>query len=71
MFPPVPEKVIDAGYHDFADRWNSILDVFDENGIRFAHEADVRPPSDEQCVERQCSLLALTYACNAHLAVRV
>ncbi len=36
MFPPVPEKVIDAGYQDFADRWNPILDVFDENGVRFA-----------------------------------
>jgi sugar phosphate isomerase/epimerase len=33
MFPPVPEKVIDAGYQDFADRWNPILDVFDENGV--------------------------------------
>ncbi|SKB63340.1 Xylose isomerase-like TIM barrel, partial [Arthrobacter sp. 49Tsu3.1M3] len=29
MFPPVPEKVIEAGYQDFADRWNPILDVFD------------------------------------------
>ena len=38
MFPPVPEKVIDAGYQDFADRWNPILDVFDECGVRFAHE---------------------------------
>ncbi|MEE9097677.1 sugar phosphate isomerase/epimerase family protein [Pseudarthrobacter phenanthrenivorans] len=38
MFPPVPDKVIDAGYQDFADRWNPILDVFDENGVRFAHE---------------------------------
>ena len=38
MFPPVPEKVIEAGYQDFADRWNPILDVFDECGVRFAHE---------------------------------
>ena len=22
MFPPVPQSVIDAGYQDFADRWN-------------------------------------------------
>ena len=29
MFPPVPESMIDAGYQDFADRWNPILDVFD------------------------------------------
>jgi sugar phosphate isomerase/epimerase len=42
MFPPIPEKVIDAGYQDFADRWNPILDVFDECGVRFAH--DVHPP---------------------------
>ncbi|MDP9882807.1 sugar phosphate isomerase/epimerase [Sinomonas atrocyanea] len=38
MFPPVPAAVIDAGYQDFADRWNPILDVFDECGVRFAHE---------------------------------
>jgi sugar phosphate isomerase/epimerase len=38
MFPPVPSEVIDAGYQDFADRWNPILDVFDECGVRFAHE---------------------------------
>ncbi|QDY67830.1 sugar phosphate isomerase/epimerase [Glutamicibacter halophytocola] len=38
MFPPVPAEVIDAGYQDFADRWNPILDVFDECGVRFAHE---------------------------------
>ena len=38
MFPPVPQSVIDAGYQDFADRWNPILDVFDECGVRFAHE---------------------------------
>jgi sugar phosphate isomerase/epimerase len=38
MFPPVPESVIDAGYEDFANRWNPILDVFDAEGVRFAHE---------------------------------
>lgn len=38
MFPPVGPDVIDAGYQDFADRWNPILDVFDECGVRFAHE---------------------------------
>jgi sugar phosphate isomerase/epimerase len=38
MFPPVGQDVIDAGYADFADRWNPILDVFDEVGVRFAHE---------------------------------
>jgi sugar phosphate isomerase/epimerase len=38
MFPPASEKMVDAGYQDFADRWNPILDVFDEVGVRFAHE---------------------------------
>ncbi|MEU5156636.1 sugar phosphate isomerase/epimerase family protein [Glycomyces sp. NPDC021274] len=38
MFPPVSEAVIEAGYDDFAERWNPILDVFDEAGVRFAHE---------------------------------
>jgi sugar phosphate isomerase/epimerase len=38
MFPPVDDKVIQAGYADFADRWNPIIDVFDEVGVRFAHE---------------------------------
>ncbi|WP_404437219.1 sugar phosphate isomerase/epimerase [Microbacterium aerolatum] len=38
MFPPVGAEVIDAGYHDFADRWNPILDVFDGEGVRYAHE---------------------------------
>ena len=38
MFPPVPQSMVDDGYQDFADRWNPILDVFDEVGVRFAHE---------------------------------
>ena len=38
MFPPVGDDVIQAGYADFADRWNPIIDVFDEVGVRFAHE---------------------------------
>lgn len=37
-FPPVTAEMIDAGYQDFADRWNPILDVFDEVGVRFALE---------------------------------
>ena len=32
------EAQVAAGYQDFADRWNPILDVFDECGVRFAHE---------------------------------
>ena len=38
MFPPVPPAMIERGYQDFADRWNPILDVFDAEGVRFAHE---------------------------------
>lgn len=37
-FPPVSPDAIDAGYRDFADRWNPILDTFDEVGVRFALE---------------------------------
>ncbi|MDE0897652.1 MAG: sugar phosphate isomerase/epimerase [Longimicrobiales bacterium] len=37
-FPPVTEPMIDAGFRDFADRWNPILDAFDEAGVRFALE---------------------------------
>ena len=38
MFPPASEAMIEAGYRDFADRWNPILDVFEEVGVRFALE---------------------------------
>lgn len=38
FFPPTGQDEIDAGYTDFADRWNPILDVFDEEGIKFAFE---------------------------------
>lgn len=38
MFPPVPPTMIEAGYSEFADRWNPILDVFDEVGVKFALE---------------------------------
>ena len=38
MFPPVPDSMIERGYADFAARWNPILDVFDEVGVRYAHE---------------------------------
>ena len=37
-FPPTPKKMIDAGFQLFADRWNPILDVFEECGLRFALE---------------------------------
>lgn len=37
-FPPVSEEMINAGFKDFAEKWNPILDVFDECGVRFALE---------------------------------
>lgn len=37
-FPPVPQSMIDAGFKQFADRWNPILDVFGECGVKFALE---------------------------------
>lgn len=38
-FPPTSQDMVDAGFRDFADRWNPILDVFDQSGIRFGLEA--------------------------------
>jgi sugar phosphate isomerase/epimerase len=38
MFPPVSKEMVDAAYEDFADRWNPIMDVFDDHGVRFALE---------------------------------
>jgi sugar phosphate isomerase/epimerase len=37
-FPPVPESMIEAGFELFAERWNPILDVFAECGVRFGLE---------------------------------
>jgi len=37
-FPPTPRTMIDAGYDLLAARWNPILDVFQECGIKFALE---------------------------------
>ncbi|MDK3160720.1 sugar phosphate isomerase/epimerase [Anaerolineae bacterium CFX9] len=38
-FPPTSDEMIDAGYREFGDRWNPILDAFDKAGIRYALEA--------------------------------
>ncbi len=38
-FPSNPPDMIKKGYQDFADKWNPILDVFDEVGVKFALEA--------------------------------
>ncbi|RME97831.1 MAG: sugar phosphate isomerase/epimerase, partial [Chloroflexi bacterium] len=37
-FPPNDFAAVEAGYRDFADRWNPILDVFDEVGVKFGLE---------------------------------
>ncbi len=37
-FPPVDPAAIEAGFRDFADRWNPILDAFKKNRVRFALE---------------------------------
>ena len=37
-FPPNPPEMIERGFADFVDRWNPILDVFDEEGVRFGFE---------------------------------
>jgi sugar phosphate isomerase/epimerase len=39
FFPPTSLDMIDAGYKEFADRWNPILDVFDQVGVRYGLEA--------------------------------
>lgn len=41
MFPPASEELVEAGWEDFKKRWNPILDVFGECGVRFA--AEVHP----------------------------
>jgi len=41
MFPPAREELVEAGWVDFKKRWDPILDVFAECGVRFA--AEVHP----------------------------
>jgi len=38
FFPPTPAWEIDAGFEEFAARWNPVLDAFDAQGIRFGLE---------------------------------
>jgi sugar phosphate isomerase/epimerase len=38
QFPPTPDSMIEAGYQYFAETFNPIMDVFKENGVRFALE---------------------------------
>lgn len=37
-FPPTPRSMIDDGFKLLAERWNPILDVFQECGVKFALE---------------------------------
>ncbi|NGP77311.1 sugar phosphate isomerase/epimerase [Balneolaceae bacterium YR4-1] len=37
-FPPNKPETVMEGFQDFASRWNPILDVFDDEGIRFGLE---------------------------------
>ena len=37
-FPPVPETMIEEGFQQFADRWNPIMDVFADCGVKFGLE---------------------------------
>ena len=37
-FPPNDFEAVERGYRDFAERWSPIVDVFDEEGVRFALE---------------------------------
>ena len=38
FFPPTSQADIDAGYKDFAERWLPILEVFEEEGVKFGLE---------------------------------
>jgi sugar phosphate isomerase/epimerase len=37
-FPPTSQEYWDKGFADFAQRWNPILDVFEQSGVNFALE---------------------------------
>ena len=38
FFPPTPMSAIEAGFRDFAARWNPIFDAFDAAGVLFGLE---------------------------------
>lgn len=38
FFPPTSQEDIDEGYADFTARWKPILDIFEENGVKFGLE---------------------------------
>ncbi len=37
-FPPTSQEMIDRGFQEFAGQWKPIMDVFQENGVRFGLE---------------------------------
>jgi sugar phosphate isomerase/epimerase len=37
-FPPNDWKMVEAGYQDFAERWNPIMDVFKQEGVKWGLE---------------------------------
>jgi sugar phosphate isomerase/epimerase len=37
-FPPNDWSVVERGYEEFAERWGPIIDVFEQEGVRFALE---------------------------------
>ncbi len=37
-FPPASDEMLNDGFKYFAEMWNPILDVFDQNGVKFALE---------------------------------
>ncbi|MGZ3601763.1 MAG: sugar phosphate isomerase/epimerase family protein [Ktedonobacterales bacterium] len=37
-FPPNDFGAIERGYYEFAERWNPIIDVFDQEGVKFGLE---------------------------------
>lgn len=59
-FPPTPPEMINAGFRLFADRWNPILDVFRDCGVKFALE--VHPTEIAfDCYTAQGALAALNH----------
>ena len=38
FFPPTTDAMIDKGFDEFAARWKPILDVFEQEGVKFALE---------------------------------
>jgi sugar phosphate isomerase/epimerase len=58
FFPPTSPADLAKGEQDFADRWNPILDAFDQHGVRFALE--VHPTEiayDTHTAQRALALL--------------